>query len=192
LWLTEESDANRLTVRSGSRAALVAALFEGYVQDRTQRWSFQHRGPESHDVGDDEVCITQDVDGRRVWIWLTAPGRHRVRECLEDGPASLLSADASEAELHAALEFLQGGPAFISRSIVQVLAEAEPTTKYRLTPREQEVVRLVAQGASNREIASALFVSPNTVRSHLQAIAASLGVRSRGRIAARARELQLA
>jgi DNA-binding NarL/FixJ family response regulator len=190
--LTEESATNRLTVRSGAQAALVAALFEGYIQERTQGWTFEHPGSRTVEVGEDEVCITQASDGRRVWIWLTAPARHRVRECLKDGPASLLSADASEQELRAALGFLQGGPPFISRCIVQVLAEAEPTTKYRLTPREQEVVRLVAQGASNREIASALFVSPNTVRSHLQAIAASLGVNSRGRIAARARELQLA
>ena len=190
--MTGESDSKRLTVFGGSDAALAAVLLEGYLQQRTQGWSFEHVGPGTDEVGEDEVCITREGHGRRVWIWLRTPTRQRVRECLDAGPASLLSADASPADLSAALGFLEGGAAFISRSILRVLAEAEPATKYSLTPREQEVIRLLAQGASNREIAAALFVSPNTVRSHLQAIAASLGVNSRGRIAARARELRLA
>lgn len=48
-----------------------------------------------------------------------------------------------------------------------------------LTPREAEILRLVASGMTNREVAGALFISPGTVRKHLENAYAKLGVRSR-------------
>jgi DNA-binding CsgD family transcriptional regulator len=53
-----------------------------------------------------------------------------------------------------------------------------------LTPREREVAALVAEGMSNRQIASALDLSPRTVDRHIEHILAKLGFRSRARIAA--------
>jgi DNA-binding CsgD family transcriptional regulator len=55
-----------------------------------------------------------------------------------------------------------------------------------------DVIRLLVQGHSNSEIADGLYLSPNTIRSHLQAISAKLGVTSRAKLAARARALGLA
>lgn len=57
-----------------------------------------------------------------------------------------------------------------------------------LSAREIEVLRLVADGRSNREIAKVLFLSETTVKSHLVHIYAKLGVRSRTSAVARARE----
>jgi DNA-binding CsgD family transcriptional regulator len=54
-----------------------------------------------------------------------------------------------------------------------------------LTPQEQAVAGLVAQGRSNREVADVLFVSPKTVQFHLTRIYAKLGVRSRTELASR-------
>jgi DNA-binding CsgD family transcriptional regulator len=48
-----------------------------------------------------------------------------------------------------------------------------------LTEREEEILRWVARGKTNREIASLLFVSPHTVRKHLEHAYAKLGVHSR-------------
>jgi predicted ATPase/DNA-binding CsgD family transcriptional regulator/transcriptional regulator with XRE-family HTH domain len=53
-----------------------------------------------------------------------------------------------------------------------------------LTSREREVVRLVARGSTNREIAAALLISPGTARTHVEHVLAKLGVRSRVEIAA--------
>ena len=54
-----------------------------------------------------------------------------------------------------------------------------PTAPHGLTPRELEVLRLVAAGRSNREIAAALVISEHTVARHVQNILAKLGVPSR-------------
>jgi DNA-binding CsgD family transcriptional regulator len=53
-----------------------------------------------------------------------------------------------------------------------------------LTPTELDVVRLVATGASNRELADGLFISLNTVKIHLSHVFAKLGVSSRSELAA--------
>lgn len=60
-----------------------------------------------------------------------------------------------------------------------------------LSEREREVLRLLASGISNREIAAELFVSLDTVKTHLKHIYGKLGVRGRAHAAARARELNL-
>jgi DNA-binding CsgD family transcriptional regulator len=57
-------------------------------------------------------------------------------------------------------------------------------TSALLSPRESEILRLVASGMTNREIASALFIAPGTVRKHLDNTYAKLGVRSRAQAVA--------
>jgi DNA-binding CsgD family transcriptional regulator len=59
-----------------------------------------------------------------------------------------------------------------------------PATSALLSPRESEILRLVASGMTNREIASALFIAPGTVRKHLDNTYAKLGVRSRAQAVA--------
>jgi DNA-binding CsgD family transcriptional regulator len=59
-----------------------------------------------------------------------------------------------------------------------------------LTEREQEIVRLVAGGATNREIAQVLFLSPKTIERHVSNVFKKLGVRNRAELAARVAELE--
>ena len=61
----------------------------------------------------------------------------------------------------------------------------------QLTEREQEILTLLARGASNREISEALYIAGGTVKNHLSNILAKLGVRDRTQAALRARELGL-
>ena len=68
---------------------------------------------------------------------------------------------------------------------------AVPILPEPLTPREQEVLELLAAGLTNREIAEQLVISPQTVKKHTGGIYGKLGVRSRTEAAARARELDL-
>jgi LuxR family maltose regulon positive regulatory protein len=60
-----------------------------------------------------------------------------------------------------------------------------------LSGRELEVLRLIASGLSNREIAQELFVTPGTVKRHTHNIYGKLEVRSRTQAVARARDLDL-
>ena len=55
----------------------------------------------------------------------------------------------------------------------------------KLTPREREVLTLIAAGATNREIGTRLFLSPHTVRDHVKAVFAKVGVSSRGELVAK-------
>ncbi|MBL8777817.1 MAG: AAA family ATPase [Acidimicrobiales bacterium] len=66
-----------------------------------------------------------------------------------------------------------------------------PTTGEHLSPRELEVLRLVAAGAGNRDIADQLFIAERTVKSHMTAILRKLGVTSRTQAAGEARRLGL-
>ncbi|NUS03863.1 MAG: response regulator transcription factor [Nonomuraea sp.] len=69
--------------------------------------------------------------------------------------------------------------------------QAQETTSELLTPRELEVLRLVTQGRTNRDIAAELFISAKTVSVHVSNILAKLGVTTRGEAAAAAHRLSL-
>ena len=60
-----------------------------------------------------------------------------------------------------------------------------------LTPRERDVLALIAEGRTDRQIAEALFISPRTVAMHVSSILAKLGVANRGGAAAVAHRLRL-
>jgi len=70
-------------------------------------------------------------------------------------------------------------------------AHATPTATFGLTGRELEVLRLVAAGRGNRDIAAELFISPKTASVHVSNILGKLGVASRGEAAAAAHRLHL-
>jgi DNA-binding CsgD family transcriptional regulator len=99
--------------------------------------------------------------------------------------------DARE-HLLAAYEMLDGmGIAgFAQRARVELMATGARArarveeTRDQLTPQEQQVARLAADGDSNAEIAAQLFISPHTVAYHLRKVFAKLGIRSRGQLRA--------
>jgi RNA polymerase sigma factor (sigma-70 family) len=81
--------------------------------------------------------------------------------------------------------------AFAERTRIELLATGERArrrtveTLGQLTPQEEQISRLVAQGNTNREIAAQLFISPRTVEYHLHKAFRKLGVRSRTELAGR-------
>lgn len=75
-------------------------------------------------------------------------------------------------EALAALNALESGP-----------RPARPAAMAQLSPREQEVLSLVAEGRSNKAIADALFVSPNTVKTHVAALLTKLNANTRVQLA---------
>ena len=94
-------------------------------------------------------------------------------------------------QLHTAIELFDalGFEAFGQRSRGELLATGERTGRRdgrdsgQLTPQEMQVARLVVGGASNRQVAEQLFISPNTVEYHLQKVFRKVGVSSRTQLA---------
>lgn len=97
-----------------------------------------------------------------------------VRQALESGASGYLLKSAAGSELIAALENVRNGGSYfsgpVSRMIVEGYLETNRAAKDEkvslLTPREKEVLQLIAEGNSYKEIASALKISPKTVGQH--------------------------
>ena len=73
-----------------------------------------------------------------------------------------------------------------------VVAQEADTDPFGLTPRERQVLALIAEGATNRQIGAALFMAEKTASVHVSRILTKLGVRSRTQAAAVAHRQQLA
>jgi DNA-binding NarL/FixJ family response regulator len=111
-----------------------------------------------------------------------------VYEALRMGASGFLLKDAPPGDLIAAVRVVAAGDALLAPSVTRRLIEqsfrARPALTRsakldELTPREEEVLRLIARGLSNTEIASALFVSEQTVKTHVGKVFAKLGLRDR-------------
>lgn len=106
---------------------------------------------------------------------------------IEAGASGYLLKDAPPAELIAAVRAAAAGQSALAPAIVTRLADRSRISEGRLSPREVEVLGLVAAGLSNRQIGQGLFLSEATVKSHLVHIFGKLGVSSRTSAVASAR-----
>ena len=128
---------------------------------------------------------------RAVLILTTFGDDARVREAVQAGALGFLLKDMRKEDLvravHAAA---RGAPTLDPRaqqSLMRQLTEPAAASPFDgLTPRERDVLRLVAQGRSNKEIAATLSLSLGTVKGYVSAILPKLGVHSRAQAVARA------
>jgi len=111
-----------------------------------------------------------------------------VYEALRAGASGFLLKDAPEDQLISAIRLAADGGAMFSPSVTRTLIEefagraersAPPPTLDELTERETEVLRLLARGLSNRELADELVVSEHTAKTHVARILTKLGLRDR-------------
>lgn len=107
---------------------------------------------------------------------------------IEAGAVGYLLKDAPPEELLAAVRSTAKGDQAMSPMVRDRLQTRDRAPRSSLTPRELEVLQLVADGSSNREIGQQLMLSEATVKSHLVHIYDKLGVRSRTSAVASARE----
>jgi two-component system, NarL family, response regulator LiaR len=104
-----------------------------------------------------------------------------VVEAIRAGAIGYLLKDTQAAELRTAIKAAAAGQVQLSPQASAYLLSAvrTPELPEPLTPREMDVLRLLAQGQSNKEIARALHLVEETVKSHVRHILARLGVQSR-------------
>jgi DNA-binding NarL/FixJ family response regulator len=125
--------------------------------------------------------------GVRVIALTTYDDEHSVMEAVRAGARGYLTKDAGAEEIRQALEAVVRGEAAIDPAVqhhlLDALATGAPATAGTLpdglTPREAEVLALIAEGLSNAEIAHRLVVSEATVKSHINHLFTKIGARDR-------------
>ncbi|MGB7236567.1 MAG: response regulator transcription factor [Rhodococcus sp. (in: high G+C Gram-positive bacteria)] len=112
-----------------------------------------------------------------------------VYEALTIGASGFMLKDAPADELIRGVRVVAAGEALLAPSVTRRLIadvtsrraapRTHPSTLAVLTPREREVLELIAQGLSNTEIAASLFVAEQTVKTHVGKVLGKLGLRDR-------------
>jgi len=138
----------------------------------------------------------------RVIILTTFDDDEYIFEGLRAGALGYLLKDVSGNELAEAIRKVAAGGALIepsvARKVIAEFARLEPATRSvnvglpePLSEREIEILKLLAQGLSNKEIAKQLYLAEGTVKNYVSNVLSKLGVTDRTQAALRARELNL-
>ncbi len=124
----------------------------------------------------------------RVLVLTTFDLDEYVYEALRSGASGFLLKDAPAAELIHAVRVVAAGDALLAPSVTRRLisdfSRQRPsvpaaTSIEELTPRENEILRLIAQGLSNSEISETLFIAEQTTKTHVGRVLLKLGLRDR-------------
>ena len=140
-----------------------------------------------------EICADPRLSSARILILTTFELNDYVAQAVRAGASGFLGKDVGASDLLAAIRTVAAGDALLSPQatgllISRFLAMAEPAASgeadrlAELTAREREVMALAAEGLSNLEIAGRLFLSPLTVRTHVQRAMMKLHARDRAQL----------
>ena len=142
----------------------------------------------------DGVAATREIAGRgaaRVVVLTTYADDESIFPALRAGAVGYLTKDASAEEIEAAIRAVHRGQTWLDPKVqarlVSALGEGDPGQRARpgpalpgnLTPREAEVLALIGEGLSNREIGERLVLGQATVKTHVNRIFAKIGTQSR-------------
>jgi DNA-binding NarL/FixJ family response regulator len=139
----------------------------------------------------DGIAATREITGgpARVLILTTFDLDEYVYDALAAGASGFLLKDVGPEQLSDGIRVVASGDALLAPTVTRRLIDelvagrkrppAAPPELESLTPREREVLQLVAQGHSNFEIAEQLVVEETTVKTHVSRLLAKLGLRDR-------------
>lgn len=113
----------------------------------------------------------------KVLVLTTYDHEEDIFAALEAGARGYLLKDTTREEIIAAVRRIHEGHRFLPQAIASRLADR--MVRPGLTPRELDVLRLVSRGRANKEIAAAMFVSEETVKTHMKSLFQKLGVHDR-------------
>ncbi len=138
--------------------------------------------------------IAEEVQGVRVLVLTTYETDDDILGAIEAGASGYLLKAAPQEEIVAGIRSVAEGHTVLAPTIAATLVSRMrrgPVDRPQLSPRELEVLRLVAVGRSNPEIARELFIGEATVKTHLLHVFEKLGVSDRTRAVTLALELGL-
>lgn len=133
------------------------------------------------------------VPGIRVVIFTAHPDHAAIDAAIDDGADGVLLKDAGTTDLVSAIHKTACGMKVVDPRLSERAGSQTRSALYRvgLTRREYDVLRLVAMGYTNPEVADHLDLARNTVKTYLQAAMHKLGARNRVEAIAKAHEAQL-
>jgi len=144
------------------------------------------------------ISADPDLVGVRVLVLTTFDLDEHVYDALRAGASGFLLKDTSPEDLHRAVQLVAEGGSLISpqvtrRLVAQFCSQPSAVRKTdslvgHLTEREIEVLKLVARGLSNAELARQLTLSPLTAKTHVSRILTKLGLRDRAQLVVAAYE----
>jgi DNA-binding NarL/FixJ family response regulator len=138
--------------------------------------------------GMDGITATRQLRGCKILVLTTFGTDDHVAQALRAGASGFLLKDATPEQLIHAVRVVAGGEALldpaitrnlIRRALPALIAPEAPPRFNALSDRETQVLRLIAQGMTNAEIAALLVVSEATVKTHVSRLLAKLDLRDR-------------
>ncbi|WP_096435849.1 response regulator [Alteribacter populi] len=137
--------------------------------------------------GMDGIQATREIKERwphiRIMMLTTFEDEQNIRLALLAGAEGYLLKSTQVSSMSEQLRALVSGSSVLDAEVLKKLTQPEKQGLSELTPRENDILELVAQGFSNREIAKQLFISEGTVRNTLSIILDKLQVRDRTQLA---------
>ena len=142
----------------------------------------------------DGVEATKQICDRfpetKVLILTVDDTEEYVSQALKYGASGYILKNTSPEELSFAIQAVYRGYMHLDLNLgrkviarIPEISEVSTTDWDKLTPREQQIVKLIATGANNEEIANQLYISPRTVKNHITSILSQLNLRNRTQIA---------
>ena len=133
--------------------------------------------------GMDGVAATKLIKTRyphiRIMMLTTFDDRPNIQQALSAGADGYLLKTDKISGIATALHTMMKGTSVLDTDVLRKLAPQSNPALETLTPREQDITRLVAQGLTNKEIAERLFLSEGTVRNNIVVVMEKLGVTNR-------------
>jgi DNA-binding NarL/FixJ family response regulator len=125
---------------------------------------------------------TREFPALRVIVISMFSSKEHVMRAISAGASAYLLKDAAESELRLALAAVSRGESYMSVGASQRVSElsrgdADTDPLALLTPRQREVLKLIAEGVTTKQIAHHLTVSPKTVEAHRKSLMERLGIR---------------
>ena len=151
------------------------------------------------DLSGSQVCrqATAKYPHLAVLILTAVTNGPEVLECIDAGAKGYVLKDVDVAELIRTIRAVHRGESVLDPKVTEAVLERVRQARRgiasegTLTEQEQEIVRLMAQGLTNKEIGQRLFLSPNTIKAHISEIMQRMGVKRRAEVVFRAAENHL-
>lgn len=153
---------------SGSEVMASSEVADVYIMDL--------RMPDGDGVQTIKALVARDA-ATKVLVLTTYDNEEDIFQALEAGARGYLLKDTTKEELVTAVRQVHQGERYLPQNIASRLADR--LIRPNLTPREHDVLRLVSRGRTNKEMASAMFISEETVKSHMKSLFQKLGVHDR-------------